>query len=159
MPGRRALKWFATLAAFVIAAAVFATLTHSFVLDLPAARAQLSLGRGALWAAWDLQGQAGRTVDFYVSPPPPGAPLVWTAEFYVATRPRGVTLPLWAPFAVLTLLAIALWRREYPAGHCPACGYDLTGNVSGLCPECGRPAPAPPAPAPPAPGESPDKTH
>ena len=21
---------------------------------------------------------------------------------------------------------------------CPACGYDLTGNTSGVCPECGR---------------------
>lgn len=27
-------------------------------------------------------------------------------------------------------------------GHCAGCGYDLTGNVSGLCPECGAPAPA-----------------
>ncbi|MDB5304822.1 MAG: hypothetical protein JWM97_2371 [Phycisphaerales bacterium] len=27
------------------------------------------------------------------------------------------------------------WRKEY--GLCPACGYDLTGNVSGTCPECG----------------------
>jgi hypothetical protein len=27
------------------------------------------------------------------------------------------------------------------AGHCPRCNYDLTGNVSGVCPECGtRPA-------------------
>jgi hypothetical protein len=25
------------------------------------------------------------------------------------------------------------WR-----GQCPGCGYDLTGNVSGVCPECGR---------------------
>ena len=24
------------------------------------------------------------------------------------------------------------------AGHCAACGYDLTGNVSGVCPECGQ---------------------
>lgn len=24
--------------------------------------------------------------------------------------------------------------------HCVNCGYDLTGNVSGTCPECGRPA-------------------
>ncbi|HWE95460.1 MAG TPA: hypothetical protein VG269_15940 [Tepidisphaeraceae bacterium] len=24
------------------------------------------------------------------------------------------------------------------AGACPACGYDLTGNVSGTCPECGE---------------------
>jgi len=22
-------------------------------------------------------------------------------------------------------------------GHCAACDYDLTGNVSGVCPECG----------------------
>jgi hypothetical protein len=25
-------------------------------------------------------------------------------------------------------------------GHCPHCGYDLTGNVSGVCPECGQSA-------------------
>ncbi|MEX2212774.1 MAG: MJ0042-type zinc finger domain-containing protein [Phycisphaeraceae bacterium] len=25
------------------------------------------------------------------------------------------------------------------AGHCPDCGYDLQGNTSGACPECGRP--------------------
>lgn len=24
-------------------------------------------------------------------------------------------------------------------GTCPYCGYNLTGNVSGVCPECGRP--------------------
>ncbi len=28
------------------------------------------------------------------------------------------------------------WRRDR-AGCCAACGYDLTGNVSGRCPECG----------------------
>lgn len=26
-------------------------------------------------------------------------------------------------------------------GHCSSCGYDLTGNVSGTCPECGTPVP------------------
>lgn len=26
-----------------------------------------------------------------------------------------------------------------PAPLCEACGYNLTGNVSGICPECGRP--------------------
>ena len=32
-----------------------------------------------------------------------------------------------------------LWRvdRRVPPGHCRRCGYDLTGNVSGRCPECG----------------------
>ena len=37
-------------------------------------------------------------------------------------------------------------RRPRTPGHgiprCPYCGYDLTGNISGTCPECGRLAPA-----------------
>ena len=28
-------------------------------------------------------------------------------------------------------------RRCFPPGHCRRCGYDLTGNISGRCPECG----------------------
>jgi hypothetical protein len=28
-------------------------------------------------------------------------------------------------------------KKKYPAGHCQCCGYNLTGNVSGVCPECG----------------------
>jgi hypothetical protein len=29
-------------------------------------------------------------------------------------------------------------RRRAGAGRCGACGYDLTGNESGVCPECGQ---------------------
>jgi hypothetical protein len=32
-----------------------------------------------------------------------------------------------------------LLRRRPKSGHCHKCSYDLTGNVSGVCPECGRP--------------------
>lgn len=32
---------------------------------------------------------------------------------------------------------IQVGRRATTPGHCP-CGYDMTGNVSGTCPECGR---------------------
>ncbi len=49
-------------------------------------------------------------------------------------------LPVW--------LGVAVGRRRYRAlmgryalGHCQACGYDLTGNVSGKCPECGAVVP------------------
>ena len=28
--------------------------------------------------------------------------------------------------------------RSPKNGYCDSCGYDLTGNVSGICPECGR---------------------
>ena len=45
-----------------------------------------------------------------------------------------------ATLAVALALAVALIRkaRGLPQpGDCPSCGYDLTGNVSGTCPECG----------------------
>ena len=28
-----------------------------------------------------------------------------------------------------------------PPGHCRRCGYNLTGNESGVCPECATPVP------------------
>ena len=33
-------------------------------------------------------------------------------------------------------------RRRFRTrrGVCPRCAYDLTGNVSGVCPECGNSA-------------------
>ena len=39
------------------------------------------------------------------------------------------------------------WRRDRRATddgmpHCTKCGYNLTGNVSGICPECGTPVQA-----------------
>jgi hypothetical protein len=36
-------------------------------------------------------------------------------------------------------------RRRLRRGLCPRCGYDLTANPSGVCPECGGPAPPPAA--------------
>ena len=34
------------------------------------------------------------------------------------------------------------WRnRPPPKGSCPGCGYNLTGNESGKCPECSTPVP------------------
>ena len=47
---------------------------------------------------------------------------------------------------ILLLAAFALeeWYfgrapRRRRLGLCPNCGYNLTGNVSGICPECGTP--------------------
>jgi hypothetical protein len=54
-----------------------------------------------------------------------------------------VRIPLWPP-AAATFVMPALWcigrirkHRRSKKGHCRICGYDLTGNQSGTCPECG----------------------
>jgi hypothetical protein len=49
-------------------------------------------------------------------------------------------VPLWILLAVVAAPTGVLWyvdRRRNPPGHCRKCGYNLTGNVSGRCPECG----------------------
>jgi hypothetical protein len=51
-------------------------------------------------------------------------------------------VPHWFPmllFAVprtMRIRSILKQRRLAMSGHCRRCGYNLTGNVSGVCPEC-----------------------
>ena len=69
--------------------------------------------------------------------------LVWKI-----TRANGFTIPLvypFAAFAIPTLLAGGFWPKRRVPGHCEG-GYNLTGNVSGTCPECGRPSEQPAKP-------------
>jgi len=51
-----------------------------------------------------------------------------------------VIVPLWIPPFLFGIPTYMLWRRHrrYPTRHCQSCGYDLMGNESGVCPECGR---------------------
>jgi hypothetical protein len=60
-----------------------------------------------------------------------------------------LTLPLWLPFVLFAAYpTIAFVRgplrryRRRKRGLCVKCGYDLTGNVSGVCSECGAAATA-----------------
>ncbi len=52
--------------------------------------------------------------------------------------PKVPIVPLWMPFLAVLVPSLIGWvrSRRPPPGHC-ACGYDLTGNFSGVCPECG----------------------
>lgn len=58
-------------------------------------------------------------------------------------------IPLWAPAMAIGLPTAYLWRRRLRrpglAGLCAACSYDLTGNTTGVCPECEKPADGNPA--------------
>lgn len=60
---------------------------------------------------------------------------VWWPIFTEKT----ILVPLWIVFAPVLVPSLLVWRRSRrpPPGHCQKCNYDLTGNVSGVCPECG----------------------
>ena len=52
---------------------------------------------------------------------------------------RYAFVPLYAVFLAVAIPTLLIWRfgpKPAKAGHC-RCGYDLTGNESGMCPECG----------------------
>ena len=63
--------------------------------------------------------------------PNPLGPILWAV-----VKPLVFIMPL---VAVWTLYQCVRWRRADRATRsCRTCGYDLTGNVSGVCPECGQ---------------------
>ncbi|MCL4196578.1 MAG: hypothetical protein KJZ69_03720 [Phycisphaerales bacterium] len=54
-----------------------------------------------------------------------------------------VYVPVWTLVLLAGLPTASVWyrdRRRAP-GLCIKCGYDLRGNTSGVCPECGGEAP------------------
>lgn len=60
------------------------------------------------------------------------------------TQTFGGSYPIW-PVAIGAAVLPFLWvrarTRGRPPHQCPACSYDLTGNTSGVCPECGTAVP------------------
>lgn len=50
------------------------------------------------------------------------------------------TLTSFAPFLgiVWGYIYVSRYNLRIPWSCCRTCGYDLTGNTSGVCPECGR---------------------
>jgi hypothetical protein len=72
--------------------------------------------------------------------------LPYTTQSGFGLRYSYVYVPLVSILLLMLVLAVpvtsAAWyfdRRHILPDHCEECGYNLTGNVSGRCPECGQP--------------------
>lgn len=130
-------------------------------------RGQISVGGGVLGLTMFHGSQADREARFQqvhqgagfyfnIYPITPEFGFIWpiTLDDRVPQIPNPptwtsmVVIPLWIPVFVMALPTGWLWlRRRRSTGGCTNCGYDLTGNISGTCPECGRAIAAKPAPA------------
>ena len=60
----------------------------------------------------------------------------WSSGFSGA---GSVFVPIWCMLLPVSIPTYILWRRDRrkPEGCGKECGYDLTGNESGVCSECG----------------------
>ncbi len=76
----------------------------------------------------------------------PAYPMWWRflPRFISFNKNPGMAIPLWIPTFLIAIPSFILWRRNrnLGEGYC-GCGYNLTGNVSGVCPECGKKLEAP----------------
>ncbi len=84
----------------------------------------------------------------YASRFPPPVSFYWKSGPFKFVKSQNIRITLWrievddwVPIPILAaypmvFLISALRRRTRP-GHCPKCSYNLTGNTSGVCPECG----------------------
>ncbi len=66
--------------------------------------------------------------------------IAWSGNYLALGFPAWVPCAIFGAYPLFTLGMIPLrrWRRRR-RGLCLKCSYDLTGNESGVCPECGKP--------------------
>lgn len=83
-----------------------------------------------------LDGPFGLQFEFQYLPP--RSAQLWP-RILTGWRQLYVEIPLWLLLFVCALPAAAIWIRGWQTNEpqCDRCGYNLTGNLSGRCPECG----------------------
>ena len=117
---------------------------------LIAAFASIGYDYGYMGSTWSI-GISSGAFTFWVGPLMP-APLGWfwfsssSPWFHWPTWGTfgqwwNISIPLWLPCVAIAIPTFILWwrGRRHPPGHCQRCGYDLTGNVTGVCSECEEP--------------------
>lgn len=136
--------WVCVTVAGLSLASTLATYSHELL--WVSRRIVVSCGRGLLTVgllyADDELFLSRRGFSWHLLP----AKVYWLPDWFFSTTSDGtaICLPLWIPFLLSSTAALVIHRRSVKAGPnaCGKCGYDLTGNTSGICPECGKPTSA-----------------
>ncbi len=145
---RRIFKWAGMLVCILLLASAIVSLVASFDVGIPTGPVEthISVQCCCLIAYFfippstPINGKLQQPIWFLRTNWSHATP-VWLPEYRrYKTSSDLLIVPLWIPFVTTAIPTFIFWRRDrrYPPGHCVDCGYNLTGNVSGRCPECGK---------------------
>ncbi len=119
-------------------------LSTKFVFGYSSTPFTVGLAHGALNIGYSVVVDMG---DSFIEPKDPlfsGVPLNWLPFIIHTERFCILRIPLWMMFILMAAYpTLAFIRgpvrrhRRRKRGLCVKCAYNLTGNVSGTCPECG----------------------
>lgn len=147
---RCVLKWVGTVLFVLLVGAFAASYWRTLLWADETGMPRFAVGAGQVWAnprwGWpyvDFRSGSWPTPGWHIYRSPIWVDTdVWWP--YVGSRLGGpfIQSPLWFLSLVVLAPTAMLWIRNWRVapGHCGKCGYDLTGNVSGRCPECGTAA-------------------
>ena len=132
-------------ASFLLAVVLFTTSIY-YHLRVPISWAPdrwVDIFGGSVMYTWESTAvMDGRVLQMYIERNP-FRHVYWMPQYSNMGAGSGtVLLPVW-PLVILVTVVL-VWRMRSARGapthnHCLGCGYNLTGNLSGVCPECGRP--------------------
>ena len=144
-PRRRTLKWVGAAACALLVVA-WGTSFRFGVSWQPSDGCEIQAGAGCLWlCATPFRTNQSSWPTIYDPTAQPRWRRWLDRCLYVPSgQTRGTwgqcfVAPLWCLALVALIPTVFLWWRDrrIPPGFCERCGYNLTGNVSGRCPECG----------------------
>lgn len=132
---RRIMKWTGLGMCVLIAVLWAVSLRYTVSYDATNYNGRIGIARGC--GALVIAKDPGIPVGWFVRPRL--MPTLWLPIIDF----RGdiaIGIPLWIPFLLVAVATGYLFlhdRRLIAPGHCQSCNYNLTGNLSGICPECG----------------------
>ena len=141
---RRVTKWFSLALSVLLGSIVVLSLLWDWVSFGFSSGLIVFVGYGQIGAYWAVpenplrglhcklpSGSVGQQWQEMIAWP------LW--QFNSMAVSDALSLRIWYPFVAFSIATACLWyfdRRSPAPGTCK-CGYDLTGNTSGRCPECG----------------------